>query len=78
MKFVVNTDPRSWDELDQRVADLKARGVGYPVMVMGVGSTKESQSDHTIQGAIAKMAIARGYHVSGRLHTILFGNEAGT
>lgn len=77
MKFVVNTDPRSWDELDQRVADLRSRGVGYPVMVMGVGSTKESQEDSKVIGKIADMAIEKGYHFSGRLHCTIWGNTIG-
>lgn len=78
LKFVVNDRDATWNELEERVAELRDLGIQYPVMVMGVGATKEQQSDTSIQGKIAQKAIDKGYHVSGRLHAILFGNGIGT
>lgn len=77
LKIVVNNTNAAWEELGRKVAELRALGVYYPVMVMPVGATKEQQEDSTIIAQIANRAIENGYHVSGRLHCILFGNTAG-
>ena len=80
-KYVVNGTEACWDELADRVKQIQSLTNGaynWPVMVMGVGATYEQQSDSEFQGKIAAEAIKRGYHVSGRFHTILFGNGVGT
>ena len=46
--------------------------------LMPVGATKEQQEDSIVISSIATKAIDRGYHVSGRLHTVMFGNKVGT
>lgn len=78
LKFVVNNDPRCWDELNDKVAQLRSLGVDAPVFVMPVGATKDSQENIDHVGKIARRAIQEGYHVSGRLHATLFGNGIGT
>ena len=78
LKFVVNNEERTWAELDHHVAALKELGVNLPIYVMPCGSTREQQSNVLYVKAIAERAIKGGYHVSGRLHTILFGNGIGT
>lgn len=78
LKFVVNNDDRAWKELDEHVKNLRNEGVVYPIYIMPVGATKEQQEDSKVISAIANRAIDAGYHVSGRLHAILFGNGIGT
>jgi organic radical activating enzyme len=78
LKFVMNNDPRSWNELEDRVKELRDNEVDLPVYVMPAGATKSQQEDSKVVSAIANEAINRGYHVSGRLHAILFGNGLGT
>lgn len=78
LKFVITNDERAWKELADKVAELKAMGIDYPVMVMPVGALAEQQEDVSHVKVIAERAIAEGYHVSGRLHAVLFGNEVCT
>ena len=76
LKFVVGSDPRMWEELEYAVKLFRDAGVFYPVYVMPVGAREEEQT--ATAGAVAKMAMERGYHVSGRMHVYLFGNQIGT
>jgi hypothetical protein len=46
-------------------------------MVMPVGATKDVQEDINHVGKIASEALKRGYHVSGRMHTVFWGNTPG-
>ena len=78
LKFVINDNPRAWDELDGIVVKLKNAGCTFPVYVMPVGASREQQTDTDTLTRIANRAIERGYHVSGRLHCVLFGNGIGT
>lgn len=78
LKFVINNDDRSWVELNAHIRSLRGAGIKYPVYIMPVGATKEQQEDSKVISAIANRAIDAGYHVSGRLHAILFGNGIGT
>lgn len=77
LKFVVNDREETWAELKRKVAQLRDCGVGFPVMVMPVGATAAQQEDSTVLGALANRAVAEGYHISGRLHAILWGNTVG-
>lgn len=78
LKFVVNNDDRTWEELNMHIKNLRDEGVLYPIYIMPVGATKEQQEDSKVISAIANKAIDNGYHISGRLHAILFGNGIGT
>lgn len=78
LKFVVNESQACWDELEEKVRQLRELGVDYPVMIMPVGSTKEMQENSAVVGSIANRAIQAGYHVSGRLHCTIWGNTPGT
>jgi len=50
-------------------------GIDYPVWIMPVGATVE---DHNLcDGDVATMAQARGFSVSARVHTYLWGNLIG-
>lgn len=77
LKFVVNNSEATWDELKQNVAELRSMGVDFPVYCMPVGATASQQMDSSVIGSIADRAIREGYHVSGRLHAILWGNTVG-
>jgi len=78
LKFVVNNNEATWEELRGNVQQLLDMGVRFPVMVMPVGATKQQQEDIEHVKALANRAITEGYHISGRLHAVLFGNGIGT
>jgi len=71
LKFVVNNTDIAFIELYEKT---KSMG-GIPIYIMPVGSSFTQQTDYATISAIATKAIERGYHVSGRLHCILFGND---
>jgi len=73
LKFVVNDKKESFDELANKICELHNP---IPVYIMPVGSSYAQQADYEVINKIASMALDRGYHVSGRLHCILFGNDA--
>lgn len=77
LKFVMTDSDAAWDELHQKAMELKEMGVGFPIYVMPVGATAEQQEDSRVVGAIADRALREGYHISGRLHAILWGNTVG-
>lgn len=72
LKFVVNDTKEAFDELDEKVSELKYE---YPIYIMPVGSSHKQQNDYYTINKIAKMATERGYHISGRLHCNIFGNS---
>ena len=52
LKFVCNGSEQSWDEIEDAVASFRHSGVRYPIWIMPVGATEESQNkDH-----VAKIA----------------------
>ena len=75
LKFVVNTNPACWEQVNRYVAEVEDI-LGYEVekWVMPVGATIEQQESDYVP-VIADMAIARGYHVSLRNHVIIWGND---
>ncbi len=79
LKYVVNGTSESWKEVEEHTKLFRAEGVNWPVFIMGVGATKESQEEGGgIVAEIAMEAIKRGYNFSGRLHCSIFGNAIGT
>ena len=54
---------------------LRKMGVNFPVSIMPVGATVEGQK--LVDGQVASEAVARGYHISARVHTYLWGNVIG-
>jgi 7-carboxy-7-deazaguanine synthase len=78
LKFVMNNDDAAWQDLNLHVKVLRDMGVWLPVYIMPVGATKEQQEDRSVIASIANRAIDNGYHVSGRVHAIMFGNGMGT
>ena len=47
----------------------------WPIWIMPVGATVEGQK--LVDGDVAKEAFKRGYNVSARVHTYLWGNLIG-
>jgi 7-carboxy-7-deazaguanine synthase len=76
LKFVVGTEQRQWDELEHVIDLFREAGVKYPVWLMPVGALEEQQTD--IAAQVSDMALARGYNVSARVHTYIYGNKIGT
>lgn len=75
LKFVINGTNQSWIELEQVIHDLRYHGVGFPVWIMPAGATVEGQKE--CDGDVASEALKRGYNVSARVHTYLWGNKIG-
>jgi organic radical activating enzyme len=76
LKFVMNNRKESWDELEDVINQIRKARCHYPVYIMPVGSSKEQQLDADVT-AIAEEAVRRGYNISGRMHSYLFGNGMG-
>ena len=76
LKFVCNGSEQSWNEIEDAIYQFREAGVKYPIWIMPVGATEESQNkDH-----VAKMAeetMNRGYNVAARVHCYIWGNEIG-
>ena len=75
LKFVVTGEPRAWEELDVTIEKFREAGVDWPIWIMPSGATVEGQQVH--DGDVARMAYQRGYKVSARVHTYLWGNLIG-
>lgn len=75
LKFVVN-DALDVDEVGRAVEEYRKSGVECPVYIMPVGGRTEGYN-FTVQ-EIAKLAMAKGWRFSPRLHISLFGNAWGT
>ena len=76
LKFVCNGTEQSWDEIEDAIASFRHSGVMYPIWIMPVGATEESQDE--IAAKIAEQTMDRGYNVSARVHCYIFGNQIGT
>lgn len=75
LKFVVGPKKEQWDELDETLDKFRAAGIDWPVWIMPVGATVEGQK--LVDGDVANMAQERGFNVSARVHTYLWGNVIG-
>lgn len=76
LKFVIGIEQRQWDELDAVVERFRSVGVNYDVWLMPVGALEEQQTD--IAAQVSDKALSRGYNVSARVHTYIYGNKIGT
>ena len=75
LKFVVGPKEEQWKEMESVIARLRELRVDWPVWIMPVGATVEGQK--LVDGDVARMAYQRGYNVSARVHTYLWGNTVG-
>lgn len=76
LKFVVGDAQEQWDDMEEQLAKFREAGVDYPVWIMPTGAREEEQI--ASGGDVATRAFERGYNVSARVHTYLFGNAIGT
>tara|TARA_B000000565_G_scaffold255758_1_gene237582 strand:- start:77457 stop:78362 length:906 start_codon:yes stop_codon:yes gene_type:complete len=77
LKFVLNNDPTAWRELHLAIKKFRDVGVDWPVYIMPVGGLKEDQECDATRRVVER-ALYEGFHVSGRLHAHIFGNEHNT
>jgi 7-carboxy-7-deazaguanine synthase len=75
LKYVLNNDPAAWDELMANLKVLRDKGVTWDVWIMPVGASYGDQVDSNVVGKVADKAIEHGFHVSGRMHVVLWGND---
>lgn len=75
LKFVSNGTDRAWDEVARATDLYREAGINWDVWIMPVGADREMQESH--QARIAEQAVERGYSVSARVHTWVFGNVIG-
>lgn len=75
LKYVCNGSDRNWDEVEEATELYREAGITWPVWIMPVGADREMQESH--QAVISEQAIERGYNVSARVHTWVFGNVIG-
>jgi organic radical activating enzyme len=76
LKFVCNGSLTSWCEIENAVNQFRDAGVVYPIWIMPVGATEESQNkDHVAR--IAEETMDRGWNVAARVHCYIWGNEIG-
>lgn len=75
LKFVSNGTDRAWDEVARATELYREAGINWDVWIMPVGADREMQESH--QAVIAEQAVERGYSVSARVHTWVFGNVIG-
>ena len=75
LKFVLGPKPEQWDEMENVLSQIRELGLDWPVWIMPVGATVEGQK--LVDGDVAKIAYQRGYNVSARVHTYLWGNVVG-
>ena len=77
LKFVCNGSIPSWREIEDAVYKFRDAGVVYPIWIMPVGATEESQNkDHV--AVIAEETMNRGWNVAARVHCYIWGNQIGT
>ena len=82
LKFVANGTQECWDEIDEILEIFNKAGIyRYPVWIMPLGGTIEGQEGklegHIPASEIADEALRRGFRVSARVHTYLWGNAIG-
>jgi len=76
LKFVCNGTEASWNEIEESIILFRKVGVNYPIWIMPVGATEESQDELAKEITIETMN--RGYNVAARVHCYIFGNQIGT
>ena len=76
LKFVCNGTDEAWDEIEDSILKFRKVGVDYPIWIMPVGATEESQDE--VAKEITIQTMDRGYNVSARVHCYIFGNQIGT
>ena len=76
LKFVCNGSLTSWCEIENAVKQYRDAGVVYPIWIMPVGATEESQNEDRV-ARMAEETMDRGWNVAARVHCYIWGNEIG-
>ena len=76
LKFVCNGSLTSWCEIENAVNQFRDAGVDWPIWIMPVGATEESQNEDRV-AVIAEETMNRGWNVAARVHCYIWGNEIG-
>ena len=77
LKFVCNGTNDSWNEIEDAIKQFKDAGVKWPIGIMPVGATEESQNEDIV-AVIAEETMDRGWNVAARVHCYIWGNQIGT
>jgi len=77
LKFVCNGSLASWSEIENAVNQFRDAGVMYPIWIMPVGATEESQNEDRV-ARMAEETMDRGWNVAARVHCYIWGNQIGT
>ena len=77
LKFVCNGTNDSWNEIEDAIKQFRDAGVYWPIWIMPVGATEESQNEHRV-AIIAEETMNRGWNVAARVHCYIWGNQIGT
>lgn len=75
LKFVCNGTEEAWNEIEHVTEQFRYYNVDWPVWIMPVGATVEGQK--ICDADVATEAFKRGYRVSARVHTYIWGNIIG-
>jgi organic radical activating enzyme len=83
LKYVVNGNVDSWNEVEDNTTRFRDAGATFPVWIMASGARKEElihevESGVTHEAIIANEAVQKGYHFTTRAHCHIFGNQIGT
>lgn len=81
LKFVVDGSQETWDELDKVIELYRGSGCWWPIYIMKVGATVESQTGdlgYRTEEEVCLETIKRGYIYTSRVHVNIFGNRLGT
>lgn len=83
LKYVVNGNVDSWNEVEDNTIRFRDAGATFPVWIMASGARKEElihevESGVTHEAMIANEAVQKGYHFTTRAHCHIFGNQIGT
>jgi len=76
LKFVIDDNQASQNELEEVIVILRQNDICYNIWCMPSGALKEQQQ--SIARAVSDFASEKGYYTCARVHTYLFGNEIGT
>lgn len=76
LKFVVDNNQASQNELEEVIVILRQNDIWYNIWCMPSGALKEQQQ--SIARSVSDFASKKGYYTCARVHTYLFGNEIGT
>ena len=77
LKFVCNGTNDSWNEIEDAIKQFRDAGVYWPIWIMPVGATEESQNEDRV-AIIAEETMNRGWNVAARVHCYIWGNQIGT